>query len=123
MQLADRSIRYPLGVLKNVLIKVKKFIILVNFIVLNMEENIFILIILSENFLIATDSIINVKNGKLNFQIGEENGEFNLNEMKKYPSFTDHAYSIGTIDKLIHELSRVNFGFDSPELCLMSIGM
>ncbi|XP_071902717.1 uncharacterized protein [Coffea arabica] len=122
LQLADRSIRYPLGVLENVLIKVQKFIIPVDFVVLDMEEDISMPIILGRPFLATAGTIIDVKNGKLKFQVGEEEVEFNLNEMEKYPSFTDHAYSIGTIDKLTQEMSQVNFDLDPLEYCLMSLG-
>ncbi|XP_071912279.1 uncharacterized protein [Coffea arabica] len=122
LQLADWSIRYPLGVLENVLIKVQKFIIPVDFVVLDMEEDISMPIILGRPFLATAGTIIDVKNGKLKFQVGEEEVEFNLNEMEKYPSFTDHAYSIGTIDKLTQEMSQVNFDLDPLEYCLMSLG-
>nr|XP_027093596.1 uncharacterized protein LOC113714000 [Coffea arabica] len=122
LQLADRSIRYPLGVLENVLIKVQKFIIPVDFVVLDMEEDISMPIILGRPFLATAGTIIDVKNGKLKFQVGEEEVEFNLNEMEKYPSFTDHAYSIGTIDKLTQEMSQVNLDLDPLEYCLMSLG-
>ncbi|XP_071921868.1 uncharacterized protein [Coffea arabica] len=122
LQLADRSIRYPLGVLENVLIKVQKFIIPVDFMVLDMEKDVSMPIILGRPFLAAAGTIIDVKNGKLKFQVGEEEVEFNLHEIKKYPSFTDHAYSIGTIDKLTQEMSQVNFDLDPLEYCLMSVG-
>ncbi|XP_071924932.1 uncharacterized protein [Coffea arabica] len=72
LQLADRSIRYPLGVLENVLIKVQKFIIPVNFVVLDMEEDVSMPIILGRPFLATAGTIIDVKNGKLKFQVGEE---------------------------------------------------
>nr|XP_027072039.1 uncharacterized protein LOC113696853 [Coffea arabica] len=122
LQLVDRSIRYPLGVLENVLIKVQKFIIPVDFVVLDMEEDVYMPIILDRPFLATACTIIDVKNGKLKFQAGEEEVEFNLHEMEKYPSFTDHVYSIGTIDKLTQEMSQVNFDFDPLEYCLMSLG-
>ncbi|XP_071933957.1 uncharacterized protein [Coffea arabica] len=122
LQLVDRSIRYPLGVLENVLIKVQKFIIPVDFVVLDMEEYISMPIILGRPFLATAGTIIDVKNGKLKFQVGEEEVEFNLNEMEKYPSFTNHAYSIGTIDKLTQEMSQVNLDLDPLEHCLMSLG-
>ncbi|XP_071928164.1 uncharacterized protein [Coffea arabica] len=122
LQLADRSIRYPLGVLENVLIKVQKFIIPVDFVVLDMEEDISMPIILGRPFLATAGTIIDVKNGKLKFQVGEEEVEFNLNEMEKYPSFTDHAYSIGTIDKLTQEMSQFYLDLDPLEHCLMSLG-
>ena len=37
--LADRSIKHPRGILEEVLMKVDKFIFLVDFIVLDMEED------------------------------------------------------------------------------------
>ena len=39
LQLADRSIAYPRGVLEDVLVKVDKFIFPVDFVVLDMEED------------------------------------------------------------------------------------
>ena len=39
LQLVDRSVKYPLGVIEDVLVKVGKFIFLVDFIVLDMEED------------------------------------------------------------------------------------
>ena len=87
LQLADRSIRYLLGLLKNVLIKVQKFIILVDFVVLDMEEDMSIPITLGRPFLATTGTVIDIKNGKLKFQVGEEVIVFSLHEMKKYPSF------------------------------------
>ncbi|XP_027122240.1 uncharacterized protein [Coffea arabica] len=74
LQLADRSIRYSLGVLENVLLKIQKCIIPVNFVALDMEEDISIPIILGRPFLATAGTIIDVKNGKLKFQIGEEEG-------------------------------------------------
>ncbi|XP_071906131.1 uncharacterized protein [Coffea arabica] len=120
LQLADRSIRYPLGVLENMLIKVQKFIIPVNFVVLDMEEDMSMPIILGKSFLTTAGTIIDIKNDKLKFQIDEEGVVFNLNEMKKYPSFTDHTCSIDTIEILTQELDRINFDVNPLELCLSS---
>ena len=39
LQLTDRSIAYPRGVLEDVLVKVDKFIFLVDFVVLDMEKD------------------------------------------------------------------------------------
>ena len=61
LQLADRSIRYPLGILENVLIKVQKFIIPVDFVVLDMEEDVSIPIILGRPFYTTIGTIIGVK--------------------------------------------------------------
>ncbi|XP_021667024.1 uncharacterized protein LOC110655138 [Hevea brasiliensis] len=51
LQLANRSVKYPIGILENIPIKVGKFFILVNFVVLEMEKDVQIPIILGTPFL------------------------------------------------------------------------
>ena len=68
-----------------------------NLVVLDMEKDMPMAIILGRPFITTTGTVIDVKNSKFKFQIGEEEVEFNLNETEKYPSFNDHAYSIGTV--------------------------
>nr|XP_027068449.1 uncharacterized protein LOC113693886 [Coffea arabica] len=48
-----RSIRHPMGILENALIKVQKFIIPIDFIVLDMEEDVNVPIILGRPFLVT----------------------------------------------------------------------
>ena len=50
LQLADRSLKHPRGVIEDVLVKVDKFIFPTDFIVLNMEEDREIPIILGKPF-------------------------------------------------------------------------
>ncbi|XP_052204333.1 uncharacterized protein LOC127809523 [Diospyros lotus] len=78
LQLADRSVKYPSGILENVLVKVKKFIIPVDFIILDMDEDMEIPIILGCPFLATAGAVIDVKNGRLTLKIGEEEVEFDL---------------------------------------------
>lgn len=52
--------------------KIDKFIILIDFIVLDMDEDIDVPIILERPFLATLDANIDVKNAKLTFKIGEE---------------------------------------------------
>ncbi|XP_027169924.1 uncharacterized protein LOC113769792 [Coffea eugenioides] len=123
LQLANRSIRHPMDVLENVLIKVQKFIISVDFVVLDMEEDVNVPIILGRPFLATASTIIDVKRGKFKFQIGEEELEFNLSKVEKYPSFTDHIYSVDICDELALEMSQVNLDDDSLEFCLNGVGL
>ena len=92
--------KYPVGTLENVLIKVRKFFIPVDFIVLEMEEDAEIPIILGRPFLATAGAMIDVKNGKLTLKVGEEEVEFNLSQVTKYPSFTDIVYYLDCIDEL-----------------------
>ncbi|GJZ48696.1 DNA-directed DNA polymerase [Tanacetum coccineum] len=54
IQLADQSIKYPIGVCKNLLVKVSKFIFPVNFIVLDIDEDELVPVILGWPFLAMT---------------------------------------------------------------------
>ena len=57
LQLADRSLKHPRGVIEDVLVKVDKFIFPADFIVLDMEEDKEIPIILGRLFL-ATEMVM-----------------------------------------------------------------
>ncbi|XP_031378355.1 uncharacterized protein LOC116193748 [Punica granatum] len=65
LQLADRSIKYPKGIVENVLVKVDKFIFPVDFIVLEMEEDREVPMILGRPFLATGKALIDVEQGKL----------------------------------------------------------
>ncbi|XP_058006595.1 uncharacterized protein LOC131181993 [Hevea brasiliensis] len=63
--LCDLGASYPVGILENVPLKVGKFFIPVDFIVLEMEEDVRTPIILGRPFLATAGANIDVKNGKL----------------------------------------------------------
>ena len=60
LQLADRSLKHPRGVIENVLVKVDKLIFPTDFIVLDMEEDKEIPIILGRPFLAFGKAMIDV---------------------------------------------------------------
>ncbi|KAL0283546.1 UNVERIFIED_CONTAM: hypothetical protein Sangu_2883800, partial [Sesamum angustifolium] len=61
MQLVDRSIKYPRGIAEDVLVKVEKFIIHVDFIVLDMKEDKNMPLILGRPFLATSRALIDVE--------------------------------------------------------------
>ena len=72
LQLADRSLKHPKGVIEDVLIKVDKFIFPTYFIVLDMEEDEEIPIILGIPFLATSRALIDVKKGELTLRALED---------------------------------------------------
>ena len=60
LQLADRSIKYPRGIIEDILVKVDKFIFPVDFIMLDMEEDQEIPIILGRPFLATGRTLTDV---------------------------------------------------------------
>ncbi|XP_075483715.1 uncharacterized protein LOC142523869 [Primulina tabacum] len=65
LQLADRSVKYPRGVIEDVLVKVGKFIVSTDFVVLDMEEDKETPLILGRPFLTTRKVMIDVKEEKL----------------------------------------------------------
>ena len=69
LQLTYRSIKCLVGMIQNILIKMKSFIIPVDFIVSYMKEDMHMPIILGRPFLATTATLIDVQEGKLVFSI------------------------------------------------------
>ena len=76
--------KYPLGVIEDVLVKVGKFIFPVGFIVLDMEDR-EVPLILGRPFLATGRALIDVQQGKLTLRVGEEEAIFNVFKAMKYP--------------------------------------
>ncbi|GKB23367.1 zf-CCHC domain-containing protein [Tanacetum coccineum] len=104
IQLADRSIKYPIGVCENLLVKVNKFIFLVDFIILEMDEDELVPIILRRPFLATTPAVIDVHEGKLSLRVGNKTVTFNIEKsMKSKYSRDDYLYCADHTTKLIRE--------------------
>ncbi|XP_042027061.1 uncharacterized protein LOC121774215 [Salvia splendens] len=76
LQMADRSVVYPEGIVEDLLIKVGEFIFPIDFMVLDMEEDKGVPLLLGRPFLATAEANINVKNGELTIFMGEESQTF-----------------------------------------------
>nr|GEY26676.1 reverse transcriptase domain-containing protein [Tanacetum cinerariifolium] len=74
VRLADRSFQYPVGIAKNMLVKVGKFTFPVDFVILEMDEDSKVPLILGRLFLHTTDAVIRVKknNSTLDIDVIDE---------------------------------------------------
>ena len=82
--MVDRSIKLLRGIVEDVLVKVSKLIFLVDFIILDMEEDKDIPIILGRPFLATGGAIIDVRCAKLTLQVDDEKVTFNVYDSMKY---------------------------------------
>ena len=80
LQMADRSMAQPVGVLEDVLVKVGKFIFPVDFVVMKMEEDNQVPLLLGRPFLATGATLIDVKKGELTLRVGNEAVHFNLDK-------------------------------------------
>ncbi|XP_074315053.1 uncharacterized protein LOC141651233 [Silene latifolia] len=105
LQLADRSVKRPLGVLEDIPVKVGKYLIPAGFIVLDIPEDSHTPIILDRPFLATGGVGIDVRDGRLTFRIEGDKVEFNLSNLVKGPKLYQ-ACTIEVIDKVVAEVAR-----------------
>ena len=79
LQMDDRSIAQPEGILEDVLVKVEKFIFLVDFVIMQMEEDTQVPLVLGRPFLAIGAALIDVQKGELTLRVGNEAVHFNIN--------------------------------------------
>ncbi|GJY74237.1 hypothetical protein Tco_0478668, partial [Tanacetum coccineum] len=72
VELADRTVKYPKGIAKNVLVGIVKFVFPVDFIILDMPEDIKVPLILGRPFLSTARAKIDVYKRKITLRVGEE---------------------------------------------------
>ena len=70
-----------------------------------MDEDVEMPIILGRSFLDTAGTTIDVKDGKLTLNVGNEKVEFDLNKAMKMPSFDATYFTIDIVDEIIkHEV-------------------
>ncbi|GJV17826.1 hypothetical protein Tco_1363149 [Tanacetum coccineum] len=72
VKLADMTVKYPKGIAKNVLVGIGKFVFPVDFIILDMAEDIKVPLILGRSFLSIAHAKIDVYKRKITLRVGEE---------------------------------------------------
>ncbi|GJY96819.1 retrovirus-related pol polyprotein from transposon TNT 1-94 [Tanacetum coccineum] len=80
IEMADRSMQSLKGIVKNVLVKIHKFVFSVDFVILDIIEDDKVMIILGRPMLATTHARIDVFGGKISLEVGTEQIIFNANE-------------------------------------------
>lgn len=113
IQLADRFVVYPEGVLKDVLVQVDNYIFPVDFYVLDMEDDKSPNpsdLLLGRLLLNTTKSKIDIQDGTLTMEFDEEVVKFNVYHAMRYPSELSYVYSIGIINSLNQKYFDLSHG-------------
>jgi hypothetical protein len=80
---------------------VGKFYILIDFIVIEMDEDPNTPLILGRSFLNTAGTQIDVRGGKLTFEIGKEKVKFDMIKALKYPTNDGNFYRVDMIDVIV----------------------
>nr|GEU34861.1 reverse transcriptase domain-containing protein [Tanacetum cinerariifolium] len=112
LKLADRSISRPVGVAKDVYVKVGTFHFPADFVVVDFDADPRVPLILG-SFLNTGRALIDVFEGELTFRVGKEAITFNLDQTSRYSAnYNDMtAKRIDVIDMACEEYSQEVLGF------------
>ena len=105
LQLADKSLKHPRGVIEDVLVKVDKFIFPADFIVLDMEEDKEIPIILGRPFLATGRAMIDVQRGELKLRVQEHEVKFNVFEAVRHLAESDTCFMAEIVEAIVFSQS------------------
>ncbi|XP_070004091.1 uncharacterized protein [Nicotiana sylvestris] len=89
LQKADRTIKRPLGIIDDVLVRVDKFILPADFVILDYEVEYEVLIILGRPFLETGKALVDVEAGELTFRVGDEKVVFHVCKSVRQPNSTE----------------------------------
>ncbi|CAL2240362.1 unnamed protein product [Prunus armeniaca] len=117
--MADRSLTYPHGILEDVLVKVDKFILPADFIVLDMEEDVDTPIILGRPFLITGRTLIDVEKGSLILRVADQEVEFKVFDATKYPIDLEYCFQLEAIDHVVQQQFEAEYPKDPLEASLV----
>ena len=106
LQLTDRTVKELKGIVEDVLVRARKFIFQVDFVVLNFEEDEEVPLILGMPFLYTARAIIDVYDGTLTLRVGDENCIFNIYQSMKYPYDEDYCMRVDVVDECVSEVQR-----------------
>jgi hypothetical protein len=126
LQLVDRSVKVPRGIIEDVLIKVDKFYFPVDFIVLDTEPvqnvGIQIPVILGRPFLATANALINCRTGAMKISFGNMTVELNIFDISKQPLETTEIGSACLIEEIIEDTIDETSIEDPLEACFAQFG-
>lgn len=118
LQLADRSLTYPPGIVEDVLVKVDKFTFPADFVILDMEEDQDAPLIFGRPFL-ATDRALNdVHKRELTLRVGGETIIFNIYNVIRRSDEVSICKSIDIIDFCVTHVGIRYIVNDLLERCM-----
>ncbi|XP_021718851.1 uncharacterized protein LOC110686541 [Chenopodium quinoa] len=103
--LTDRSIKIPKCKVEDVPLRLGKFVILVDFVVLKMDKDATIPIILGRPYLTTSGAMVDVTSAKFLLKVGYEVIEFDMYESMKNPcSSLENCMMIDSLDHVVSSM-------------------
>ncbi|XP_049358585.1 uncharacterized protein LOC125823227 [Solanum verrucosum] len=101
----DRSIKHPVGILYDILVKVDRYIFLADFVILDCDIDVEVPIILGRPFLATGRALVVVESDKLKFRVNDDEVSFNICKSMKQPSDIHLVSTEDVIDEAVASVS------------------
>ncbi|XP_076917602.1 uncharacterized protein LOC143577737 [Bidens hawaiensis] len=103
IQLADCFVKYPRGIVENMLVKIDNFVFPVDFVILDMDEDKNVPLILGCPFLATARALIDICTCRLTLRVGDEEVTFDIGKSMRHPQDHDDVLYIDTIGSYVCE--------------------
>ncbi|XP_070049616.1 uncharacterized protein [Nicotiana tomentosiformis] len=121
LQLDDRTVKRPSGILDDVLVWVGKFVFPADFVILDCRVDKEIPIILGRPFLATGIALIDCETGELKIRLNEEEITFNVQISMRRPSEFAKCSLIKAVDVILKEEDETLNAKDPLAVCLMNL--
>ncbi|XP_070002412.1 uncharacterized protein [Nicotiana sylvestris] len=101
LQMADRTRKRPLGIIDDVLVRVDKFILPVDFVILDCEVDYEVSIILGRPFLATGKELVDVEACELTFRVGDEKFVFHVCKSMRQSNSTEVSSFMDLVTEVI----------------------
>ena len=98
LQLADRSITRPYGVVEDVLVKMRHFTFPADFVVMYIEEDVEIPFILGRPFMLTAKCVVDMGKGNLEMRVDDQKVTFNLFDANQHPSDYKACFKVEKVE-------------------------
>ncbi|XP_070004125.1 uncharacterized protein [Nicotiana sylvestris] len=121
LQLADRMVKRPTGILDEVLVQVGKFVFPADFVILDCQVDEEIPIILGRPFLATGRALIDCETGELKMRLNDEEVIFNVQHSMRRPSEYANCSLVEVVDVILQEDNVTLTAKDPLEACLINL--
>ncbi|XP_075108939.1 uncharacterized protein LOC142180769 [Nicotiana tabacum] len=121
LQLADRTVKRPTGILDDVLVQVGKFVFPADFVILDCEVDEEIPITLGRPFLATGRALIDCETGELKMRPNDEEVIFNVQHSMRRPSEYVNCSIVEAVDVILQEDDVTLTAKDPLEACLINL--
>ncbi|XP_070016019.1 uncharacterized protein [Nicotiana sylvestris] len=118
LQLADRMVKRPTGILDDVLVQMGKFVFPADFVILDCQVDEEIPIILGRTLLSPRRALIDCETGELKMRLNDEEVIFNIQQSMRRPSKYANCFLVEAVDVILYEDDVTLTAKDPLEACL-----